>query len=226
MASSKTQSNKTQSTNGSKERKTLDLTNLPVELTSRAREIWLAGLGALARLEEEGDKVFRTLVERGASYEKKRRKQFDEATGSLRKQQESFTKDVTKQFEEAAESVEKMMSTTLNETFSRLGIPTQGEVKDLSAKVGDLSAKLDKLSQALDAQDVAADTVTLHVVPHADGWAVRQEGADAPVSTHETKKEAVSAGREAAKAHAPSELIVHKQDRSVQETFSYDETDA
>jgi hypothetical protein len=35
----------------------------------------------------------------------------------------------------------------------------------------------------------------------------------------------VAAAREEAKTHAPSQLIVHKQDRSVQETFSYDEDD-
>ena len=46
---------------------------------------------------------------------------------------------------------------------------------------------------------------------------------DEPAGTYDTKKEAVSAGRKTAKKHVPSELIVHKQDRSVQETFSYDE---
>jgi len=33
----------------------------------------------------------------------------------------------------------------------------------------------------------------------------------------------VSAGRDIAKKHIPSQLVVHKQDRSVQESFTYEE---
>lgn len=205
--------------------KQFDLKNLPDEVTGRAREIWLAGLGALARLEEEGDKVFQNLIERGKSYEDKRREQFEEATENLRSQQESFTEDVTERLDSATKSVEKAVSDTLSGTLGRLGVPTQNEVRGLSRRVGELSQKLDALSQMLDAQQTAVEERVLHVVPGDDGWTVTLEGEEGPLSTHDTKKEAVSAGRETAKEHVPSQLIVHKQDRSVQETFSYDEED-
>ena len=42
-----------------------------------AHRIWLAGLGALAAAEEEGNKVFRGLVERGEKFEERRRQDFD-----------------------------------------------------------------------------------------------------------------------------------------------------
>lgn len=217
---------------------TLELTRLPKELTERAREIWLAGLGALSRLEEEGDRVFSDLVKRGEAYESKRRGQLDDATQSIRSQQEKLTKDVTSRFDEAQKSVEKAVSDTLSGALGRVGVPTRDEVRGLSEKVGELSHKLDALAATLDAgasapvQEKAApaeaaeatetEETILHVVPHEEGWAVMQEGAEPALSIHETKKEAVSAGRQEAKAHAPSELVVHKQDRSVQETFSYD----
>jgi len=203
-----------------------DLKNLPNEVTGRAREVWLAGLGALSRLEEEGDKVFQTLIERGKEYEDKRREQIEETTENFRNQQQSFTEDVTERLDNATKSVEKAVSDTLSGTLGRLGVPTQNEVRGLSRRVGELSEKLDALSDMLDAQETAVEARVLHVVPGDDGWTVTVEGEDEPVSVHDTKKEAVSAGRETAKGHAPSELIVHKQDRSVQETFSYDEEDA
>jgi poly(hydroxyalkanoate) granule-associated protein len=206
--------------------KNLDLKNLPDEVTGRAREIWLAGLGALSRLEEEGDQVFQTLIERGKDYEDKRRDQIEQTTENLRKQQESFTDDVTQRLNDATKSVEKAVSDTLSGTLGRLGVPTQDEVRGLSRRVGELSEKLDALSQMLEAQQTAVEERVLHVVPGDDGWTVTVEGEDDPAGTYDTKKEAVSAGREAAKKHAPSRLIVHKQDRSVQETFSYDEEDA
>jgi poly(hydroxyalkanoate) granule-associated protein len=202
-----------------------DLKRLPDEVTGRAREVWLAGLGALSRLEEEGDKVFQTLVERGKDYEDKRGQQLQDATDNLRKQQESLTSDVSQRLDKATKSVEKAVSDTLSGTLGTLGVPTRDEVRGLSRRVGELSEKLDALSQMLDAQQTAVEEQVLHVVPGEDGWTVTVEGEDDPVSVHDTKKEAVAAGRDVAKDHAPSRLIVHKQDRSVQETFSYTEED-
>ena len=207
------------------DRTTIDVSNLPDEVSSRAREIWLAGLGALSRLEEEGDKVFRNLVDRGEDYEQKRREQIEDATSNLQKQQESLTEGVTKHIDDATKSVEKAVSDTFSGTLNRIGVPTRDEVQGLSKKVGDLSAKLDALSAMLDAQREDVETVVYHVTPHDDGWAVMREGNEKATSVHETKKEALSAAREIAKDHVPSQLIVHKQDRSVQDTYAYDEED-
>lgn len=201
------------------------LKNLPEEVRGRAREIWLAGLGALERLEEEGDKVFETLVERGKRYEDTRRNQIEEATESLREKQETFTEDVTQRLDNATKSVEKAVSDTLSGTLGQIGVPTRDEVRGLSRRVGKLSEKLEALSKMLDAQQTAVEPRVLHVVPNDEGWIITAEGEDAPVSTHDTKKEAVSTAREAAKEQAPSQLVVHKQDRSVQESFTYDADD-
>ena len=208
------------------ERDGFDLKKLPDEVTGRAREIWLAGLGALSRLEQEGDKVFEALVERGKDYEDKKSKQFQEATENFREQQKSLTQDVSQRLDDATKSVEKAVSDTLSGTLGRIGVPTRNEVRGLSRRVGELSEKLDALSQMLDAQQTAVEERVLHVIPGDDGWTVTIEGEDEVASTHDTKKEAVSAGREAAKEHAPSQLVVHKQDRSVQETFSYGDSDS
>ncbi len=204
------------------DRKDFALKNLPDEVTGRAREIWLAGLGALQRLEDEGDKVFETLVERGKRYENTRRDQIEDATESLRDRQKELTKNVTERLDNATKSVEKAVSDTLSGTLGQIGVPTRTEVRDLSRRVGELSKKLDALSEMLAAQQQAVEARVFHVVPGEDGWIVTVEGEDAPVSTHDTKKEAVSTARKTAKAQAPSELVLHKQDRSVQESFSYD----
>ena len=220
----------------SQERKPIDFSKLPDELVERGREVWLAGLGALSRVEEEGDRVFQDLVNRGQSYEEKRRQQFDDATAEindeLNKQQESISEefnrrfdDVSRRVSDAAQTVEKTVSTTLNDTLGRLGVPTRNEVQGLSSKVGQLSEKLDALSAMLD-QQAEATTPVFHVSYHDDQWALLQKGAEAPLESFDTKKEAVDAARNAAKAHAPSRLVIQKQDGSIQETISYDGDDA
>jgi poly(hydroxyalkanoate) granule-associated protein len=215
-----------QSSSSVEKQEAFELAQLPDEISHRAREVWLAGLGALSRLEEEGDKVFQDLIERGKDYESTRRKQFEDASDDLRKRREALAKDVTKRLDDATKSVEKVVSDTLSGTLGSIGVPTREEVRGLSRKVGKLSQKLDALSQMLETGEIAADEAVYHIVPHEEGWALMREGADRPITVFGTKKEAVSAGRDEAKGNVPSQLIVHKQDRSVQEAFSYDEDDA
>jgi len=210
----------------SEERDGFALKTLPDDVTGRAREIWLAGLGALQRLEDEGDKVFETLVERGKQYEDKRRDQIEDATETLRYRQQEFAEDVTERLDDATKSVEQAVSEALSSTLGQIGVPTRDEVRGLSRRVGQLSKKLDALSEMLEAQQTAVEPRVFHVAPNDDGWKITVEGEDAPIASHDTKKEALSAARTAAKEQAPSQLVVHKQDRSVQESFSYNADDA
>ncbi|NBB74854.1 MAG: DUF2188 domain-containing protein [Bacteroidetes bacterium] len=211
-----------------KENEPVGIADLPSELSERGREIWLAGLGALSRVEEEGEKIFKNLVERGEEFEGRGRKQIEASMQRFKERQEQASQSVTsasQTFSDAAQSVERAVSNTLTDTLGRVGMPTRDEVEELSGKVTRLSEKLDALSAVLEARQGTTGTTVYHVSPHEKGWAVKREGAERATSVHETKKEAVSAAREEAKAHVPSRLIIHKQDRSVQETFAYDEED-
>lgn len=50
------------------------------------------------------------------------------------------------------------------------------------------------------------------VVPRGDSWAVRREGAREDLSTHFSRDEAISAGREIC-SREDGELIVHNAER-------------
>lgn len=75
---------------------------------------------------------------------------------------------------------------------------------------------------ALAAKKKTAPAVVYHVTPDGDGWSVKGEGAKNAVSRHSTKKEGVSAAREIAQANAPSRLVIHRQDGSIQRSHEYD----
>ena len=59
-----------------------------------------------------------------------------------------------------------------------------------------------------------------HVVPHANGWAVKKEGGTRASSVHETKKEALSAGKNLAK-EAKTELVIHNSDGAISNSNSF-----
>jgi len=63
---------------------------------------------------------------------------------------------------------------------------------------------------------------TYVVTTHADGgWKVQAEGASRATSVHKTKGEAVANAKELARGHQPSQLLVYKQDGTVQTEQTY-----
>lgn len=62
---------------------------------------------------------------------------------------------------------------------------------------------------------------TYHVKPAEEGWTLEAEGAKRPESTHTTKHGAVRAGRKLASEKAPSHLVIHRVDGSVQRQHGY-----
>ncbi len=59
-----------------------------------------------------------------------------------------------------------------------------------------------------------------HVVPHAEGWAVRGEGNERVTSVHDTQREAIERGREIAQ-NQKSELLIHGENGQIRARDSY-----
>jgi hypothetical protein len=59
-----------------------------------------------------------------------------------------------------------------------------------------------------------------HVVPHAEGWAVRGEGNSRATSIHPTQGGAIDAAREIAR-NQRSELLIHGENGRIRERDSY-----
>lgn len=61
-----------------------------------------------------------------------------------------------------------------------------------------------------------------HVRPRDDQWVVEAEGGKQASSSHDTKRKAVKAGRELATSRAPSRLVIHRTDDTVQKEHAYE----
>lgn len=115
------------------------------ELTKRGRNVWLAGLGALATVEEEGTKLFSRLVDRGEEFEEERRGELEAASETAREQRD----EALAQIEEAGEETQSLLMETVNTALERFGVPTRNEVDRLSDKVETLTEQVDELSAKL-----------------------------------------------------------------------------
>ncbi len=127
---------------------------LPEELAERGREIWLAGLGALSMAEDEGVKLFNSLVEKGETWEKEGRKHL----GSAKKKMGQAKGKVETAVEEAKGSAitnldDKILTSveaTIEKVLQRLGVPTHAEVKDLTGKLEHLSRQVATLATVME----------------------------------------------------------------------------
>ena len=106
--------------------------------------------------------------------------------------------------------------------MSRFGVPTRGEIKDLTAKVDALTHQVDLLvtKMAQKGADGGPQAV-YYVVSRDDGWVVGKEGMDQPIKVYPTKEDALEEARVLANKHAPSRLHVYKKDGTIQDTFTY-----
>lgn len=105
------------------------------QVMESAQQIWLAGLGAFSKAQNEGKKVFETLVARGAQIEERTR-HVAEATIETAKEQASKTIEMaTVKFDKLEQVFENRVHSSLN----RLGVLTSKDVEALSRQVGELS---------------------------------------------------------------------------------------
>lgn len=115
------------------------------DLRKYTQQIWLAGLGAFSRAEEEGGKLFDNLVKVGEELENKTRDLADNATTDLRDK-------VIEKASDTREKVERAIDDRLSNTLTRLGIPSQREFEALSERMDRLTQVIEQLAQQLENQ--------------------------------------------------------------------------
>lgn len=157
------------------------------QVMESAQQIWLAGLGAFSKAQNEGKKVFETLVARGAQIEERTR-HVAEATIETAKEQASKTIDMaTVKFDKLEQVFENRVHSSLN----RLGVLTSKDVEALSQQVADLSASV----RALMAQEKRGKAHSAVKKPAAT---VKKSVASAKKSVPTTKKAVKTASRKPA----------------------------
>lgn len=121
-------------------------------LSGKAREVWLAGLGALASVEEEGNKVFNKLVEKGGEFEKRGKEQLDEVYTGITDKYKEVESKVKSKFSKAENEIDE----NLQELIHKMGVPTKEEISELTAQVEKLVKKVDTLSRKVDEKEKKA----------------------------------------------------------------------
>ena len=117
------------------------------ELKDSFHQVWLAGLGALATAEEEGGKLFQSLVTRGKKYERTIKKPVDQAAANLTDTVKGTVKDVRGRAGKTVKKIEQAFDDQIDTALHRIGVPTRKEIAALSRKVEKLTKALEGKSK-------------------------------------------------------------------------------
>ena len=102
------------------------------------KQIWLAGLGAFSRAEEEGSKMFDTLVKVGEELESKTVEITDQTVNKVaEKTKESVT--------DTKDKVEKLLDHAVSTSLNKIGLVTAKDVQHLEGLIIALHQKVDAL---------------------------------------------------------------------------------
>ena len=124
---------------------TADNGQLAAAVKDSAQQIWLAGLGAFAKAQEEGNKVFEALVKEGKGIQKRTRAIAEEKLGVVTGRVGRVAGDVSKQATQSWDRLEQVFEERVARALNRLGVPTNSDVQALIARVDALNAAVQSL---------------------------------------------------------------------------------
>lgn len=122
-------------------------TDIKEEIKANASKVWMAGLGALATAEEEGGKLFRGLVKKGETYEKKGLAHFEKMKSKVEGAAEAAKDRAGEAWEKVGETVEDVegrWDDRVVGVLRKIGVPSKNEIATLTRRVEELTVLVEK----------------------------------------------------------------------------------
>ena len=113
-----------------------------------AQQIWLAGMGAFAKAQAEGGKVFDALVKEGVTLQKRTQSVAEGKLNEVASKMSGMAGDVTAKAGQHWDKLETIFEQRTAKALGKLGVPSAKDVDALVARIDELSAKVAKLSKA------------------------------------------------------------------------------
>lgn len=119
---------------------------LPIAVKDSAQQIWLAGLGAFAKAQEEGGKVFEALVKEGLGLQRKSQVQAQERMQEAADRMTTLTVGLSGHASGKWDKLENIFEQRVSKALLRLGAPSAHDVELLSQRVAELTEQVRRLA--------------------------------------------------------------------------------
>lgn len=111
-----------------------------------AQQIWLAGLGAFAKAQEEGGKVFEALVKEGTSIQRKTQAAAEEKISEATNRMASMATDISSKASGQWDKLENIFEERVSKALNKLGVPSAKDIDVLIARIEELNRSVARLS--------------------------------------------------------------------------------
>jgi poly(hydroxyalkanoate) granule-associated protein len=123
-----------------------DREDLAGTIRDSAQQIWLAGLGAFAKAQQEGGKVFDALVKEGASMQRKTQAAAEERFSEATTRMADMANDLSSRASGQWGKFEGLFDESAARALKKLGVPSSKDLDALSKRIDELARNVARLS--------------------------------------------------------------------------------
>ena len=144
-----------------------------------AQQIWLAGLGAFSKAQEEGSKVFDTLVKEGLLIQRKTQAVAEGKITEATSKMSDLANDIQSKAGHGWDKLENIFEERVAKALSKLGVPAAKDVHALAARVDALDKTVTQLKRQSAAVKPTAQPAAKSTTKPATKTASRPKAATA-----------------------------------------------
>jgi poly(hydroxyalkanoate) granule-associated protein len=111
-----------------------------------AQQIWLAGLGAFSKAQEEGGKAFESLVKEGLSIQRKTQAVAEERISEASSRMSNMATEISSKATGQWDKLETLFEERVAKALNKLGVPSARDVDALIARIDELCQHVQRLS--------------------------------------------------------------------------------
>jgi poly(hydroxyalkanoate) granule-associated protein len=111
-----------------------------------AQQIWLAGLGAFAKAQEEGGKVFEALVKEGTSMQRKTQAAAEEKITEATSRMANMATDISSKASGQWDKLETIFEQRVSKALNKLGVPSSKDIDALVERIDELNRNVARLN--------------------------------------------------------------------------------
>jgi poly(hydroxyalkanoate) granule-associated protein len=162
-------------------------------LAGSAQQVWSAGVGAFARAQTEGTRLFEALVKEGMNLERNTRKLTAAKVDAMRDAVEEHVGNARERAADTWDKLEKVFEDRVQRSLTRLGVPGREEIAALIDRVDQLNRELRKLSGIPAAKSAPAKKAATKKAPTSNAPAKKAAAKKPAAKKTAVKKKAASA---------------------------------
>ena len=155
-----------------------------------AQQIWLAGLGAFSKAQEEGGKAFDSLVKEGLSIQRKTQAVAEERISEATNKVSSMATDISSKASGQWDKLESIFEERVAKALNKLGVPSARDVDALIKRIDALNQHVQQLAGKAPAKTAARKAAPARKAPVAKPAA--KKVAAKPAARKTTRKAAAA----------------------------------